>query len=118
MIETSESALREANGVAPCKVNDGGKQTKTGFRDTAIWMSAIEYARINPEETVYFVSSNTRDFGDGTAYPDPMDQDVKTVSYVVRRHPATEPPQKPVGGPRRPLLISRRPCERTRRWYP
>ena len=25
---------------------------------------------------------------------------------------------EPVGGPRRPLLFSRRPCERTRRWYP
>jgi alkylation response protein AidB-like acyl-CoA dehydrogenase len=25
---------------------------------------------------------------------------------------------KPVGGPRRPLLLFRRPCERTRRWYP
>lgn len=37
---------------------------------------------------------------------------------VVRRHPTTEPPQKPVGGPRRPLLPSGRPCERTRRWYP
>ena len=32
--------------------------------------------------------------------------------------PATEPPRKPVGGPRRPLLFSWRPCERTRRWYP
>ncbi|MGA2826307.1 MAG: alcohol dehydrogenase catalytic domain-containing protein [Streptosporangiaceae bacterium] len=31
---------------------------------------------------------------------------------------ATEPPQKPVGGPRRPLLVFRRPCQRTRRWYP
>jgi len=25
---------------------------------------------------------------------------------------------KPVGGPRRPLLAFRRPCQRTRRWYP
>ena len=28
------------------------------------------------------------------------------------------PRQKPVGGPRRPLIVFRRPCERTRRWYP
>jgi hypothetical protein len=45
-----------------------------------------------------------------------------TANIVVRRvapwHPATEPPQKPVGGSRRPLLVFRRPCERTRRWYP
>ncbi|GAA1373905.1 MFS transporter [Streptomyces beijiangensis] len=31
---------------------------------------------------------------------------------------ATEPPQKPVCGPPRPLLIFRWPCKRTRRWYP
>ncbi|HEY7486137.1 MAG TPA: DUF4091 domain-containing protein [Streptosporangiaceae bacterium] len=37
---------------------------------------------------------------------------------VAPWHPATEPPQKPVGGPRRPLLLFRKPCERTRRWYP
>ncbi len=33
-------------------------------------------------------------------------------------HPTTEPPQKLVGGPRRPLLLFRRPCQRRRRWYP
>ncbi|MFE5096181.1 helix-turn-helix domain-containing protein [Streptomyces sp. NPDC056638] len=37
---------------------------------------------------------------------------------VAPWHPVTEPPQKPVGGPRRPLLPFRRPCKRTRRWYP
>ncbi|WTQ07148.1 hypothetical protein OG572_41665 [Streptomyces virginiae] len=39
-------------------------------------MSAIEYAVEHPEETVYFVSSNTKDFGDGTSYEDPMHFDV------------------------------------------
>lgn len=86
VIPTSESALREAafreaNGLAPCKVHEGGRSVKTGFRDTAIWMSAMEYAREHPDETVYFVSSNTRDFGDGDweSYREPMDQDVQDL---------------------------------------
>jgi hypothetical protein len=37
--------------------------------------------------------------------------------FLLRRDHATGP-QKPVGGPRRPLLLFRRPCERPRRWYP
>lgn len=80
-LPTSERALREAvfreaNALPPCKETDGGRSTKVGSRDAAIWLSAIEYARQNPNETVYFVSSNTRDFGDGTAYKRPMDADV------------------------------------------
>ncbi|GAB3004540.1 hypothetical protein GCM10023080_082730 [Streptomyces pseudoechinosporeus] len=48
-----------------------------GGRDAAIWLTAVEYAREHPEETVYFVSRNTKDFGDGTAYPPLMDQDLE-----------------------------------------
>ncbi|MGM9337556.1 PIN domain-containing protein [Streptomyces murinus] len=82
VIPTSEAALREAafreaNGLAPCKIQEGGRSTKTGFRDAAIWLSAIEYAREHPHEEVFFVSSNTRDFGNGSGdYRAPMDQDV------------------------------------------
>ncbi|MFI1739521.1 PIN domain-containing protein [Streptomyces sioyaensis] len=86
IIPTSESALREAafreaNGLAPCKTQEGGKSAKTGFRDAAIWMSAVEYARANADETVYFVSSNTKDFGDGQreSYRDSMSQDIKQL---------------------------------------
>ncbi|MFF3801352.1 PIN domain-containing protein [Streptomyces sp. NPDC002134] len=71
-----EAVFREANALPPCKETDGGRSAKVGSRDAAIWLSAIEYARKNPKETVYFVSSNTRDFGDGTAYKWPMDTDV------------------------------------------
>ncbi|MER5215412.1 PIN domain-containing protein [Streptomyces sp. NPDC002838] len=78
VIPTSALALemavfREANGLAPCKTSKG---EKTGSRDAAIWLSAVWYARQNPEETVYFVSANTRDFGDGTSYVSPMREDV------------------------------------------
>jgi hypothetical protein len=69
---TSEAALgeaefRESNVLPPCKaivINDRGEQVKTGCRDAAIWLTAVEYAREHPEKTVYFVSRDTKDFGD------------------------------------------------------
>ncbi|WLQ53685.1 PIN domain-containing protein (plasmid) [Streptomyces poriferorum] len=80
VLPTSEEALREgmfreANSLPPAGLK---KEIKTGARDVAIWLSAVEYARDHPEEKVYFVSGNTRDFTDGsTTYPAPMDQDVE-----------------------------------------
>ncbi|MFD4830106.1 PIN domain-containing protein [Streptomyces uncialis] len=68
-----EAAVREANGLRPCRTVKG---LKTGGRDAAIWLSAVEWAERHPEETVYFVSRNTKDFGDGQQFPAPMDQDV------------------------------------------
>ncbi|QOV40194.1 DUF4935 domain-containing protein [Streptomyces ferrugineus] len=68
-----EAAFREANCLPPCKTSKGAK---TGSRDAAIWLSAVEYARQHPEETVYFASANTKDFGDGTVYPSPMCDDI------------------------------------------
>ncbi|WP_439082080.1 PIN domain-containing protein [Streptomyces sp. WL006] len=87
VLPTSETALREAvyreaNALKPASTekhpDDRKKVRKIGARDVAIWLSAVEYARKNPEETVFFVSSNHRDFttGDGP-YPHPMDQDVE-----------------------------------------
>ncbi|MFF5090317.1 PIN domain-containing protein [Streptomyces niveus] len=81
VIETSASAyqmamFRETNLLAPCKTVNRGKN-KTGARDAAIWLTAVEYARNHPTETVYFVSNNTEDFGDGTSFPSPMDKDLR-----------------------------------------
>ncbi|MEV5439480.1 PIN domain-containing protein [Streptomyces sp. NPDC052682] len=70
-----EAAFREANALSPCR--DEGK--KTGARDAAIWLSAIEYARAHEGETVYFVSENTRDLGDGTSYTGAMADDVASL---------------------------------------
>ena len=69
-----EGMFREANVLAPCKTVKG---VKVGARDTAIWLSAVEYAREHPDETVYFVSSNTKDFTNGSSYTSPMDKDVE-----------------------------------------
>lgn len=89
VLPTSEAALREgmyreANVLPPAGLkkdpedkSDKKKALKVGARDVAIWLSAVEYARTHPKETVYFVSSNTQDFGDGTAYRHPMDRDVE-----------------------------------------
>jgi hypothetical protein len=78
VIPTSETALRqalfrEANCLAPCRES---KNQKIGSRDAAIWLSTVEYANKHVEETVYFVSANTKDFGDGVSYPYPMNQDI------------------------------------------
>ncbi|MET9432281.1 MULTISPECIES: PIN domain-containing protein [unclassified Streptomyces] len=79
VIETSPAAyqqamFREANLIAPCKTS--GKD-KIGARDAAIWLTAVEYARAHEQETVYFISNNPTDFGDGTSFPAPMDQDIR-----------------------------------------
>jgi hypothetical protein len=66
-----EAAYREANVIPPCKqleMKGVNKPVKTGSRDAAIWLTAVEYAREHPTETVYFVSKNTNDFGDGSSY--------------------------------------------------
>lgn len=80
-IETSPNAyqqalFREANLLAPCKTVNSGKN-KTGARDAAIWLTAVEYAREHPKETVYFISNNTEDFGDGSSFKPPLDEDLK-----------------------------------------
>lgn len=71
-----DALFREANALGPCRSD---RSRKTGARDAAIWLTAVEYARQHTEETVYFVSSNTRDFGDGTldGYPHPMAEDLE-----------------------------------------
>ncbi|MDX3127754.1 MULTISPECIES: PIN domain-containing protein [Streptomyces] len=87
IVPTSEAALkqaltREANLLPPCKqvtINEGGDTTKIGGRDAAIWLTAVEYAREHPDETVYFVSKNTKDFGDGGAFPYPMNEDLAGI---------------------------------------
>ncbi|WP_432177018.1 PIN domain-containing protein [Streptomyces sp. Tue6028] len=77
-VRTSDAALREAlfreaNVLAPCR---NVKGFKTGARDAAIWLSAVEYAREHPDTIVYFVSANTEDFGGGAPYPSPMSEDL------------------------------------------
>ncbi|MFE7779209.1 PIN domain-containing protein [Streptomyces sp. NPDC057445] len=73
-----EALYRETNLLAPCKAVNSGKN-KTGARDAAIWLTAVEYAREHPQESVYFVSNNPKDFGDGTAYTSPMDRDIRGI---------------------------------------
>ncbi|MGA5115057.1 PIN domain-containing protein [Streptomyces pseudogriseolus] len=66
-----QGAFREMNLLPPCKQVSG---KKVGARDAAIWLSAIEFAREHPEETVYFVSED-KDFKP-EAYPQLMRADL------------------------------------------
>nr|WSW65744.1 PIN domain-containing protein [Streptomyces sp. NBC_00995] len=80
-----EAMMREANALPPCRLKtDGSKNSKgvkIGGRDAAIWLTAVEYAREHPAETVYFVSENHKDFTDGVSgYPYPMDQDFEDIA--------------------------------------
>jgi PIN domain-containing protein len=87
VIETSgdvarQALQREANRQKPAKGPEAGD--KGGARDTAIWLSVVDYLKANPGETAYFVTGNTRDFGDGTGFPAPMDADIKGLESRLK----------------------------------
>ncbi|MEU6928961.1 PIN domain-containing protein [Streptomyces sp. NPDC046374] len=72
-----EAMFREANVIAPCKKVSDDKH-KTGSRDAAIWLTAVEYAVEHPDDTVYFITADG-DFGRDGALPDAMAQDLKGI---------------------------------------
>ncbi|QIY76709.2 hypothetical protein HEP84_06395 [Streptomyces sp. RLB1-33] len=79
VIETSGAALRrayqrEAMALPPAKTV---KDHAEGGRDAAIWFSILEFLKENPDQHVYFVTNNTSDFGDGSSYRYPMNEDVR-----------------------------------------
>jgi hypothetical protein len=87
VIETSgdvarQALQREANRQKPAKGPDAGD--KGGARDAAIWLSVVDYLKANPGETAYFVTGNTRDFGDGTDFPAPMNADIKGLESRLK----------------------------------
>ncbi|MEV4374840.1 PIN domain-containing protein [Nonomuraea sp. NPDC049637] len=62
-----EAMLREARRQAPAATNWQAKGE--GSRDAAIWLTAVEALRTS-EETIHFVSTDKRAFGDGTLLND------------------------------------------------
>lgn len=81
--DSARKALaREAMALPPAK--RGGDRSE-GARDVAIWFSILEFLRENPEEEVCFVTNNTADFGDGVAYPYPMDEDLRGIEGRLTR---------------------------------
>ncbi|MFE6891982.1 PIN domain-containing protein [Streptomyces sp. NPDC057694] len=83
VIETSDAAIRrgfqrEAMALPPAKRN---KDHSEGGRDAAIWFSVLEFLEQNPDEQVWFVTNNSKDFGDGSAYRYPMDEDVRGLEH-------------------------------------
>lgn len=75
-VAARRALAREALALAPTKETREGK---TGGRDAAIWFSLLEFLEDNPNEHVYFVTNNSKDFGNGHDYPEPMDEDVRLL---------------------------------------
>ncbi|MFJ9909895.1 PIN domain-containing protein [Streptomyces sp. NPDC101152] len=87
VIETSDAAIRrayqrEAMALPPAKRN---KDRSEGGRDAAIWFSILDFLEQNPDQHVYFVTDNTSDFGDGTTYPYPMNEDIRGLENRLTR---------------------------------
>ncbi|MEV7068847.1 PIN domain-containing protein [Streptomyces collinus] len=79
VIETSDAAIRrafqrEAMALPPAK---RVKDHSEGGRDAAIWFSVLEFLEQNPDEQVWFVTNNSDDFGHGSAYRYPMNEDIR-----------------------------------------
>uniref|UniRef100_UPI003F495A4E PIN domain-containing protein n=1 Tax=Streptomyces achromogenes TaxID=67255 RepID=UPI003F495A4E len=84
VLETShgayqEALYRETNQIAPCKTVNSGKH-KTGARDAAIWLTAVEYAEAHKDETVYFVSKDSDMSEDGQFLPE-MQKDIAGMEH-------------------------------------
>lgn len=87
VIDTSGDAARralarEAMALPPAKLV---KDRSEGGRDAAVWFSILDYLKENPDEDVCFVTNNTKDFGNGTAYPYPMNEDVRGLEGRLTR---------------------------------
>ncbi|MFC8201754.1 PIN domain-containing protein [Streptomyces sp. NPDC057298] len=79
VIETSGEAARNALAREAVALPPAArcKDHSKGSRDAAIWFSIIEFLKANPEEPVCLVTENTADFGDGTTYAYPMNEDIR-----------------------------------------
>ncbi|MFD8782508.1 PIN domain-containing protein [Kitasatospora sp. NPDC059599] len=73
---------REALALPPAKQ---GEKRAEGARDAAIWFTVLGFLREFADEEVHFVTNNTKDFGDGTAYRFPMDQDLGDCADRLKR---------------------------------
>lgn len=87
VIETSgdvalRALAREAMALPPAK---RAKDHSEGARDVAIWFSILEFLKANPDQHVCFVTDNSTDFGDGTLYPYPMDEDIQGMEDRLTR---------------------------------
>ncbi|ALV48080.1 hypothetical protein ASR50_34775 [Streptomyces sp. 4F] len=84
VLETSHTAyqqamFRETNQIAPCKTVNSGTY-KTGARDAAIWLTAVEYAKAHEDETVFFVSNDSDMSEDGQLLPE-LQKDIAGMEH-------------------------------------
>ncbi|MFF4384593.1 PIN domain-containing protein [Kitasatospora sp. NPDC001547] len=83
---SGEAALkalsREALALPPAKQGD---KRAEGARDAAIWFTLLDFLQEYPDEDVHFVTDNTTDFGDGSTYRFPMNQDLGDCATRLKR---------------------------------
>ncbi|WP_261718817.1 PIN domain-containing protein [Streptomyces sp. FZ201] len=73
-----EGLWREAQRRRPAKASG-----KEGSRDSAIWATVLQEAKRDPGKTVYFVTSNTKDFGPDQALHPELAAEVTEASVSV-----------------------------------
>jgi hypothetical protein len=73
-----EALRREAFCDKPAKPDEN---KKGGARDAAIWLTVADFLRRHPQTQVYFVSNNSKDFGDGTSLPPQLELDLGQDGY-------------------------------------
>ncbi|MFG2284000.1 PIN domain-containing protein [Streptomyces asoensis] len=79
-----KALAREAMALPPAKRSEKDDHSE-GARDVAIWFSMLEFLKDNPDEHVYFVTNNTKDFGDGAVYEYPMNEDIRGLEHRLTR---------------------------------
>ncbi len=86
IVETSGEAARKALGREALALPPArrGEKKSVGSRDAAIWFSVLDFLRANPGEDVWFVTDDG-DFGDGTTYEYPMDEDLGDMAGRLHR---------------------------------
>ncbi|MEU9082305.1 PIN domain-containing protein [Streptomyces sp. NPDC048357] len=76
------AVLREAACMKPAKVE---KNAKSGGRDVALWFSILDYMDANPDEKVYLVTNNTKDFGEPGTWHFPLNIDLAGKSDRIEQ---------------------------------
>ncbi|MFJ9565956.1 PIN domain-containing protein [Streptomyces fuscichromogenes] len=73
-----EGLWREAQRRRPAKASG-----KEGSRDSAIWATVLQEAKRDPDKTIYFVTSNSKDFGPDQALHPELATEVTAAGVAV-----------------------------------
>lgn len=78
IISNDKLVLRAIKKIRPFKEDD------KGFRDTLIWLSFLEYLKINPSDEIAFINNNSSDFYnlDKTDFHEDLKKDIKVYGLT------------------------------------